>query len=173
MNSNDPRAKAKAETTTVVERAKQMKEYINATKRKVEIAEYHLGCLLSALAAWKPPDEPSVPIQAHFEGILYSVIAASEQVKKVTDCEPARIFRCDLNEWLQESIVEDIRAVRNKATHHHYQKAPAGLRLEVQKVSYDGPRALNVYSEAACEHLRRLRPLLDGIESVLSASAVE
>lgn len=116
-----------------------------------------------------------MPVQAHFEGVLYSVIAASEQVDEATECRSARTLRCNLEAWRQEPIFKDVRAVRNKATHHHYRKTPAGPKLEVQELSnpYGGSRALDVYSQAACDHLRRLLPLLDEIESVLSASAVE
>jgi hypothetical protein len=116
-----------------------------------------------------------VPIQAALRGVLYSVIATSEQVNEATKRGSARTFHRNLEVWQQEPILKDVRAVRNKVTHHHYRKTPTGPKLEVHELSnpYGGSRALDVYSEAACDHLRRLLPLLDQIESVLSASAVK
>src|SRR6185437_4355810 len=177
-------------------RRSEVKKCLEAASRKIEIAEYHLRCLRSALADSARPDEPPVPVpvQAHFEGVLDSVIAASEQVDEATKLEAQdhrdrrrRLFQrtwleaqspsihVALREWSQEPIAEDVRLVRNKATHHHYQKTPTGTRLEVEKPgrAYPGSRALDEYSAAACEHFNRLRSLINEIERVLSMSVVE
>jgi hypothetical protein len=175
MGSNDPQVQATADSTTAAELADEVKAYLHAARRKIHIAEYHLSCLRSALAVSERPGEPSVPVQAHLEGILYSVIAASDQAYEATKLGPARPFRCNLEAWRQEPIHKDVRAVRRLATHHHYRKTPAGPRLEVQEQGkpYGKSRVLDVYSEAACDHLRRLLPLLGEIESAVSVSAVE
>ncbi len=169
MDSNDSQAKATAVSARAAELAgNKVKEYLIAARRKVQIAEYHLGCLRSALAAAaERSDKSSVPVQAHFEGVLYSVIAAADQVKEAT--KPGSTFRCNLEEWQQEPIFKDVRAVRRNATHHHYRKTPTGRRLEVQELSnpYGGSRELDTYSKAAYDHLRRLLPLLGEIESSL------
>lgn len=164
-----------ADATRAAERTGKVKEYLTAARRKVQIAEYHLKCLRSALTASKRLNELSVPVQAHFEGVLYSVIAVSKQVDQATEHRSMKIFRRKLEAWQQEPIFEDVRLVRNMATHEYYRKTPTGPTLEVQepRTPYGGPRALDVYSEAACDHLHRLLPLLDEMENVLSASAVE
>jgi len=105
MGSNDPQTKATTDAMRAADLGGKVKECLIAARRKVHIAEYHLGSLRSALAASERPDGPSVPVQAHFEGVLYSVIAASEQVDKATERGSARILRCNLEEWQQEPIL--------------------------------------------------------------------
>lgn len=68
----DTRQPRDAKRSSAADLVGKVKEYLIAARRKVQIAEYHLGCLRLALAASERPDEPSVPVQAHFEVVLYS-----------------------------------------------------------------------------------------------------
>lgn len=55
MGSNDPQAKATTDAMGAADLVDKVKEYLIAARRKVQIAEYHLGCLRSALAASERP----------------------------------------------------------------------------------------------------------------------
>ena len=44
------------------------------------MAAYHLGCLREAVAHFHAPAEVPIPLQAHFEGVLYCADAASDQL---------------------------------------------------------------------------------------------
>jgi hypothetical protein len=67
MGSNDPYTKATTEATGTAELAGEIKEYLIAARRKVQIAEYHLGCLRSALAASEQPTSLQCRFRPHFE----------------------------------------------------------------------------------------------------------
>lgn len=58
----------------------EWREYLNAASLKVDIACYHNEELLALLAREGKNREPSTAVQAHFEGVLYSFVAASDQV---------------------------------------------------------------------------------------------
>jgi hypothetical protein len=54
-----------------------------AARRKIHVATYHVDCLREALNAenfLRRRSVPPIPIQAHFEGVVVSVIAAIDQV---------------------------------------------------------------------------------------------
>lgn len=54
-----------------------------AAGRKIEVARYHFDELCGLLCqASKSQDLPPIPVQAHFEGVVISIIAAEEKVKE-------------------------------------------------------------------------------------------
>ncbi len=62
----------------------QSADYVEAACRKVRIAKYHLETLRKRVADSEHRGEPLVPapipVQAHFEGVLFSFIAACDEV---------------------------------------------------------------------------------------------
>jgi hypothetical protein len=86
-------------------------------------------------------------------------------------------LRRDLVAWETAPIAVDVRAVRVRATHHHYAKRAAGPRLEVQELplhssrvsAYVGSRSLDAYCAAAVEHLREPTALVDAIARSLTS----
>jgi hypothetical protein len=170
----------------------QWAQYLYAAHRKVRVANYHLGKLLEALA--KTPDVVTIAVQAHFEGVIMSDVAASYGVagavnhglrvglkrrdvnlKEVLDrvSPDCRGFR-GLRRWHDAPIAADARAIRNLAAHHHYVKSPTGERIEVQPppgdAAYHGSRELVEYCSAVVDHLGRLEPLLDGLAERFGSS---
>src|SRR5258708_6429127 len=57
-----------------------LRQYLVAAERKIRMAAYHLGCLREAVAHFRAPAEVPIPLQAHFEGVLYCADAASDQL---------------------------------------------------------------------------------------------
>jgi hypothetical protein len=53
------------------------RDYCSAARRKVEISEYHLLCLRDLDTGLGL--EPTIPVQAHLEGILFAFVAAADQ----------------------------------------------------------------------------------------------
>jgi hypothetical protein len=149
------------------------REYLGAARRKIAIAEYHLGALEHHLKLLSPP-YGSVPIavQAHFEGILYAFVAAADQMAEVTSRPADPGVRNHMDQWRNSSIYVDVRDIRVRATHHHYAKVLGGLRLEVQPPlkhpPYEGSRVLVKYASAAVAHLRKLGPVIDIVEDSLA-----
>jgi DNA mismatch endonuclease, patch repair protein len=163
---------------------KRMEDYLDAAARKIDIAGYHVGRLAVELSDFRGEKVP-IPVQAHFEGLLYSAAAASDQVgralrsaeseqvgelrehvtleKVLAAMNPRKSFVVPLGEWNSAALLKDARKVRNMATHAHYEKTPRGVELEVQKVSdgqYRGSRELGSYSRALLKHLNGLKPQL-------------
>ena len=115
--------------------------YLDAARRKGEIAKYHLD-ELEQLADYPRPDGfppmPSIPVQAHFEGVLISVIGTEEKLKEATkmrygastEKESEKVYHQlatavhGLIDWFRNPLGEDIRCVRNLAVHAHYDKVP-------------------------------------------------
>ena len=124
--------------------------WLDAARRKIAIARYHQD-LLDRLEYPGAYDYVEIPIQAHLEGILFSVSAASDQVARaLNDAEALRIAprRANLSNvlerlataegqgwspdlemllgelaaWNDEPLIADARALRNRAGHSHYDK---------------------------------------------------
>ena len=118
--------------------------YFDAARRKDLIAKYHLEELSRCLAdAPKPkPNDPrpTIPIQAHFEGIVISVVAAVDQVAQAInkDCDlgaaPGDLFDkaygnlapkiLRLKDWCEKPIGRDLRRIRTRIVHYQYKKLP-------------------------------------------------
>jgi hypothetical protein len=167
------------------------REYTKAARRKIRIAQYHLGSLEEHEGApGHYHEEVPIPIQASFEGILYATIAASDQIAEAInvgfglglpqptlqtalEAMPKSHLRSRLLEWQQAPIAADVRDIRRRATHHHYVKAPGAPRLEVQQPTsvrpYDGSRTLVEYGRAAVNHAVQLIDMLEELEEALGS----
>lgn len=166
------------------------RDYWDAAQHKIDIAGYHLERLRAQASEGRL--EPTIPVQAHLEGILFAFAAAEDQVaeaiilgmklgpgrrnlKKVLEKMPPSPIRSRLSEWHEAPIAADVRDLRVRATHHHYAKTPSGPALVVQDPTragtppYGGSRELVSYGEAAVAHLRLLREDLDGLKDYLGS----
>lgn len=173
-------------------------EYLFAANRKIAIAHYHLNQLRQELDAGST--EPlfagqlaPIPVQAHFEGVLYAFIAACDQVAeginlglglgwgrsyfdRAIRMVPTAAVRESLRHWNDAAITADVRAVRKLCTHHHYDKTPTGNGwiVDVANVNaYAGSRELVMYCTATVEHLNLLGPLIDEIGQLLAGLEAE
>jgi len=132
-----------------------------------------------------------IPIQAHFEGVVVSVVAAEEKVKEALrtaygvsrddERECKRLYSefaakvPALAAWYANPLVGDIRDVRNLAIHQYYEKKriTGGRPVPGREVdgpattSYTGPRELREYSRAALATGTTLFDLIPEIEKVL------
>ncbi|MDA8358845.1 MAG: hypothetical protein M0Z95_21690 [Actinomycetota bacterium] len=154
-------------------------DYLDAASRKVKIARYHaekLDALLQSGAA-----ATTVAVQAHFEGVLYALVAAWDKTEEGINLQfslglaqddlhdalkemPKSRLRSSLFKLYQSAIAADVRSIRRLAVHHSYKKTPRGPQLEVELPTgkaYGGSRTLIVYANAAVSHLESLEPLLD------------
>lgn len=171
------------------------REYVEAVQRKVKIARHHLTCLEKEVACFgEVQEDPPIPMQASFEGVLYAYIAGADQLgealirgfqltgtwqKRETVLDrairwtPASPLRDQVREWSEGPILKDARKIRRLATHHHYAKAgPGRVRFVVQVPPsgrpYGGSRDLAEYGKAVVEHADGLLPLLGELKRVLS-----
>lgn len=159
-------------------------DYLEAMTRKLDLAQYHCDRLCEFLPV-DPHPSSSVAVQAEFEGVLYAFVAASDQLAEVLNLTnhlglenpnlqqalerlPISPLRKELFAWQQEPIAADVRNIRRRAVHHHYEKYPAGPRFEVQPPTtgkpYGGSRSLDDYAKAATSHLMKLRALTREVE---------
>jgi hypothetical protein len=128
-----------------------------------------------------PQGDVSVPVQAHFEGVLYSIIAASDQVGAALDARcgedgwkqtlgkvlsqmPPTPRQEKLIQWDQGPVMRDVRALRVQATHHHYEKYPLVDRPRPSArdgEGYKGSRHLLDYCRVAVQHAMQPRGISD------------
>jgi hypothetical protein len=152
-------------------------EYLEAARCKIKIADYHFNWL-TAEAAQGQFYTATIPIQAHFEGLLYAFVAATDKAGAAIDSlmrldvgSTALAEMCSLKDQLSGSrstpIATDVRKLRNLATHSYYKKVPDGSGLKVQELtgrdqsSYRGSRDLVEYGKAAVDHLHALTRILE------------
>ena len=163
--------------------------YFEAARRKAEIASYHLDQLKQVTTPAQPPATvPPIAVQAHFEGVVVSVMAAIDQVAQgVNSALGLNLSSGDLvsgafnriirllpaaDKWYAHPIGRDLRRLRTRMVHYHYAKSPAGLKWCVESVdtNYDGSRELIAYSTAAVRYAEELRSLLPDLEVKLRAA---
>jgi hypothetical protein len=177
------------------------KAYFDAARRKVRIAEYHLEELTRRLSdAPKPrPSDlcPTIPIQAHFEGIVISVMATVDQIAQAIneECDlkasPGDLFDkaysslapkiARLKNWCEKLIGRDLRRIRTRVAHYQYSKIPLndgqgdphGWQVEDAGVGYDGSRELGAYGRAAILHARELIDLIPAVQSEIGRQTGE
>ncbi|MGO9603526.1 MAG: hypothetical protein ACLQAT_09040 [Candidatus Binataceae bacterium] len=171
-----------ARLTSQENEKKSWQQYLSAARRKVEVAVYHLERLRGFLNTDPGPDQwgqSPIEVQAHFEGILFSVVAAEEQAKEAISRgydvsakkERAKAYQKvlsaipRLSDWWKNPLGKDIRCVRNLLTHHYYKKIPANECWVVQKVNsrYRGGRELREYCEATVNYGKELIDLIPDI----------
>jgi gamma-glutamylcyclotransferase (GGCT)/AIG2-like uncharacterized protein YtfP len=116
------------------------RDYCCAACRKISIGEYHLECLRAQASHGHL--EPTIPVQAHLEGILFAFVAAADQtaeainlgmdlqlktpnLRAALEKMPRTSIRGQLFRWHDAAIAADVRDLRVRATRHHYVKSPA------------------------------------------------
>lgn len=167
--------------------------YLEAANRKVEIAKYHFRFLLDGLQANEVPQDgmPGVPVQAHFEGLVVSVMAAVDQVAQAINSglrmslPPDQLVDAafneigeavpDLKRWYEESIGRDLRRIRTRMIHYSYLKlqGDSGWTVEPVGIDYPGSRELKEYSAEAIRYGERLVATFDALQQRLRATPTE
>ena len=143
-----------------------------AARRKIDVASYHVDCLREALNAENFPRRrsvPPIPIQAHFEGVVVSVIAAIDQVVQAVNSglnlslRQNKLFEGtfirlggiypEIHSWVQNPIGRDLRRIRTRIVHYSYRKTSRGLHwvVESAQTDYDGSRELLEYATNALQ----------------------
>lgn len=130
---------------TTVASVASIDDYLAAARRKIRVAHYHLDQLDSLLDAEQTgqADEVPIEVQAHFEGVLYSFMGATDQTSEAIKLKfglprglknmgkvIVRLRRSDLSRqlagWWEEPITTDVWKVRVDATHHCTEKTAHG-----------------------------------------------
>jgi hypothetical protein len=157
---------------------------LEAARRKIAVASYHVDCLGDALKVGGIPrrSAPPIPIQAHFEGVIVSVMAAVDQVAQAANSglqlhlSPARLFEgafgrlgklCpEIQTWVANPIGPDLRRIRTRIVHYSYKKTPQGLFWVVESAdsAYTGSRELLDYATSALDFGKRMIEMLPQIE---------
>jgi hypothetical protein len=157
---------------------------LEAAGRKIAVASYHVDCLRDALKVGGIPSRsaPPIPIQAHFEGVIVSVMAAVDQVAQAINSglrlqlRPDKLFEGtfgslgkiypEIRSWLADPIGPDLRRIRTRIVHYSYRKTPHGLYwvVESARSEYRGSRDLLNYAASALEFGKRLIEMLPQIE---------
>jgi hypothetical protein len=169
--------------------------YLDAASRKDLIACYHLEKLRRLLHPVLRPNasgSPPIDVQAHFEGIVISVMAAVDQVAQAINSKLCLGARPDdlfekaygklapvipqLQDWRERLIGRDLRRIRARIVHYSYGKLPLGAegppegwKIEDAGVGYEGARRreLESYGEAAVRHADELIDLIPAIDAEL------
>jgi hypothetical protein len=161
-------------------------QFLEAARRKVAIARFHLDGLQKALreTAEALSGAPPIPVQAYFEGVVISVIAAIDQVKAAVEStvpqphEPAdrnasvldRLHTPDVAAWYEAPFGRDLRRIRVRMVHYIYAKTLQGPGWVVESAGrpWSGSRELLTYAQHAVEYGERLEELLPQIEAELA-----
>ena len=162
--------------------------YIDAAKRQCLIAEYHVRSLEEKLGTPdRGHDAPPIPVQAHFEGVIVSVMAVVDKVAQAANSAlvlslnqgelvsgaMAELGRQlpGVKDWFEKPIGLDLRRIRVRIIHYFYVKAlhPAGPQWQVESAGtgYTGSRELLSYSQAAVAYGTALSALIPAIEAHL------
>ena len=149
------------------------RDYIDSAKRKLEIARYHRDCLERELASARLTGNklPTIAIQAHFEGVVISLMAAVDQIAQATNS--ARNLRLPptelvekafnvlgdavpaINSWYKERIGVDLRRIRTRAVHYSYVKNATKDNWAVELLSQ--PPIETTADRGNCLPMRRRR----------------
>ena len=159
---------------------------IEAARRKIRIAEYHQGALNVSLVPAADELMPPIAVQASFEGVIISVVAAMDQVAQAANyawgigASPGDLFAKAsaaiegkipaFGSWLANPIGRDLRRLRTKIVHYSYVKeSVAGREWHVQGtgIQYDGSRELVAYVDDVLAHGAELIRLADEVEQVM------
>ena len=163
-------------------------DYIEAANRKLEIAAYHKEQLGEAVRGYAAQSDqpPPIAVQAHFEGVVVSVMAAMDQVAQAVNSawelglKPTNLvekaFRIlaeripAVADWFGEYIGVDLRRIRTRMIHYSYSKTPQGESWVVESANpkYSGSRELVAYITSAVEHGKHLNKLLPLIKNELA-----
>ncbi len=168
------------------------RRYLEAARRKVSIARYHTDCLekQDTSAAGGAMVAPSIPVQAHFEGVIMSLMAAVDQVAQAVNnalrlgLKPQKLVEeafavlslaiPEVDFWFKDPIGRDLRRIRVRMIHYSYSKTPQGGRWVVESADTDfkGSRELVAYARAGVEYLERLKSLFPQVEAEIESNVV-
>jgi hypothetical protein len=161
-------------------------QILEAARRKVAIARLHLDHLQNALreTSETPSNVPPIPVQAYFEGVVISVIAAIDQVEaavksalprphELEDRKTSPFYRLgipDLTAWYDASFGRDLRRIRVRMVHYIYAKTLQGPGWVVESAGrpWPGSRELFTYAQHAVEYGERLEGLLPQITAEIT-----
>jgi hypothetical protein len=148
------------------------KGFLDAARRKAAVSAYFSERLAKAHREVEQPSTlPSTPIQAYFEGVVISSMAAVDQValgvKKAlglrlpTDDLVSGAFAevgkalPEVESWFNDPIGRDLRRIRTRIVHYSYSKSGGtGCRWVVEgaDTQYEGSRELLDYAKAAATY---------------------
>ncbi len=168
---------------------KKWQNYLEAASRELEIVAYHADQLREAVKdhSHDSNEAPSIPIQAHFEGVVVSIMAAMDKVVEAVisawklppvdqkdrvknALEPLALRVPKLKDWLGEEIGRDLRRIRTRIVHYTYRKTPyeEGWFVESAGTKFSGSRELIAYTKSAVEHGKCLQELLPRIKEEIA-----
>lgn len=163
--------------------------YLDAARRKIQIASYHAHVLEEQLAQNDFPldGRPPISVQASFEGVVFAVIAAIDQVAQAVNSalklglSSGELFEGvtkeievrvpEFRSWRNDPMGLDLRRLRTRMAHYSYQKRSAKLIWEVESANeaFVGSRELASYAKAAVAYAHTLESFLDSLTRGLSS----
>jgi hypothetical protein len=167
------------------------REYLDAARRKAEVAAYFSERLIDAHRDVKETSNPPpIPIQAFFEGVVVSSMAAVDQVGQAVNKALGLKLRPEtlvnkaftragmelpnIKKWFDDPLGVDLRRIRTRIVHYCYMKSPnpgkARWQVEMAGTPYEGSRELVNYSKAAAAYTAQLKELTIAIEEWLARS---
>lgn len=165
--------------------------YIEAAHRKLEIASYHADRLQELVGnhSASSGSAPPIAVQAHFEGVVVSVMAAVDQVAQAVNSAwqlrlnsgnlVEQVFTTlaerlpEIGDWYRELIGLDLRRLRVRMVHYAYTKTRQERNWIVESAGtdYSGSRELVRYANSAVRYGERLRELVLRIEKEIANHA--
>jgi hypothetical protein len=169
------------------ERPTNFAEYLYACHRKIAMAAYHGRRFFQVLDIPTIGQDVPIPIQAECEGVLYCLIAATDQLAEGL-CRAYGLGRRPrgytplqwalervgeqpeiqpISAWAGSGIVTYAHALRNKAAHHFYDKSRGGRDYVIGSLSdvvesaYNGSNSVPEFIAAVTEHTVQLHPLIE------------
>jgi hypothetical protein len=171
------------------ERPDKWRAYLEAATRKADIAAYHAAQLKVAVSSTQNQGGalPPIPVQAHFEGLVVSAMAAVDQVAQAVNSalrmhlDQSQLVQRAFDElgrrvpeikaWFQHPLGRDLRRLRTRMIHYSYAKTPDGPSWCVESVDseYVDCRELVAYAESSAEYVGRLSHLFPKVKALCSA----
>lgn len=168
--------------------------YLDAALNKIEVAEFHEERLSERLRA---DDAKRVEVQAYFEGVLYTGVAATDQLAEVINrCFGLQLERPNLNRalaaaervdvddaargvlrelgrWRRRDNVREAGSVRWRATHHYYPKEIRGDTWQYAASDGVGVEEGGGVGLLAAAYVGELHDLRDSILKLAAALGVD
>ncbi|TAJ09646.1 MAG: hypothetical protein EPO61_06205 [Nitrospirae bacterium] len=163
--------------------------YVDAAKRQCLIAEYRVKSLEEKLGSPDPDQNtPLIQVQAHFEGVIVSVMAAVDKVAQAANSAfGLHLSQSELvngamtelgkrvpemKDWFEKPIGLDLRRIRVRIIHYSYVKTPQQSehqwQVEGADTDYTGSREILSYSRVAVAYGTALSELIPAIEPILT-----
>lgn len=168
-------------------------EFFEAAGRKVGIAAYHESVLREVVQPVSDLETaPPIRVQAHFEGVVVSAVAAIDQIAQDANAQlrlglaPEGLVRGvfevlgktlpSVRARYEKPLGRDLRRIRTRIVHYTYTKSPTDSprwSVESAGTGYEGSRELVAYAQAAVRYAEELRSLLPAIEAVRRSTEVK